>query len=636
MTSFSARTSFFSALASVMVGCSGVTPSPMPPTAMMPPTVSEPDASIVDAGIGLSLDGPGAHLTAGGVLFRVWAPGARAAWVEGDFGARVELSREDAGHFAAVVPGIGAGALYRFVLSPQDGGAELKRLDPYCRQRAADSTTCQMTSPFSYPWQDAAFVRAKQNLQVVYEMHIGSFTRDPMKGYGTFQTARARLSELAELGVNVVELMPVHEFGGNPNGWGYNPQLHFAPKRSYGTADDLRAFVDEAHRLGIAVWHDAVINHHDGWGGSPLRCFDGTCLNNSAGIYYFANGEYANTPWGPRPNFSEPAVKRMFLDATRAWLTEMHGDGFRWDSTSNVRGLDGNGITPGGRELLIAQNAISKAAGATSVAEDLKGYADLVRATAQGGFGFDAQWDGFGYDVANVLVPYDDNGRDLGAISRALTGNSNGDPFTRLLFTETHDTVGNGGARLPSLVDPANAESLAARRRSMLGAALLMTAPGIPMLFMGQEGLATGSFADPPATLAPRSGAGELVRVFYKDLIALRKNQDGLTAGLSAPGVEILHRNDTAKVLIYRRYGPPGEDVIVALNFRNRAYPRYDVGVAQGGAYRIRLTSDRKRYGADFGDAETSAIETLAQPYEGRRFTLPLALGPYGIVILSR
>jgi 1,4-alpha-glucan branching enzyme len=156
------------------------------------------------------------------------------------------------------------------------------------------------------------------------------------------------------------------------------------------------------------------------------------------------------------------------------------------------------------------------------------------------------------------------------------------------------------------------------------------------MLFQGQEGLALGTFTDPPATLAPRSPEGEKVRAFYKDLVALRKNTVGKAGGLTEAGVEIVHRNDAAKVLVYRRHGASGEDVLVAVNLRNRAYARYDFGVRDGGVYRVRLTSDRAAYGSDFVDASVAPITALAQPYDGKPFTLPVALGAYGVVVLSR
>ncbi len=628
--------------AALVVACgSTIAPAPTvaPPDAAEPIRVTAPpDAAVAppsDAAAAPPSDSPGAHLTTNGALFRVWAPNATAAWVEGDFATgRVALKAEPGGRFAGEAAGAKVGARYRFVLATPSG--ELTRLDPYCRERAGDQSTCVVTDASAFAWTDRGFARAKREQQIVYELHVASFSKDEAKGHGTFASAQGRLAELAELGVNVIELMPVFEFGGGPSGWGYNPHLHFVPKAAYGTANELRGLVDAAHARGMAVWLDAVVNHHDGWSGAPLRCFDGACPDGSAGIYYFGPGAYARTPWGPRPNFAEPAVKQMLLDATASWLDEFHGDGFRWDSTSNVRAIDGQGTTPGGKELLAAQNALAHARGATSVAEDLKGNAELTRPAAKGGLGFDAQWDGFGYDVARVLEAPSDDDRDLGVLVRALQGGYEGDAFARVLFTETHDTVGNGGARLPSRVDATNPESFAARRRSMLGAALLMTTPGVPMLFMGQESLATGTFSNPPTPLAAPTPAGALIRAFYKDLLALRRNLWGGAGALAEAGVEVLHRNDAAKVLAYRRHGPSGEDVLVAVNLRSRAYPRYDLGVPSGGAYRVRLTSDRRAYGADFTEASVTPIQALAQPYDGRPFTLPIALGAYGVVVLSR
>ncbi len=580
--------------------------------------------------------GPGAHVTDGGVVFRVWAPNATGASVVGDLpGGEVPMKAEGAGFFAVDAQGVRAGARYHFALESASG--TLQRIDPYCRERGEDSITCRVVDPLAYVWKTPRFERAKREKQIVYEMHVGSFSVDSARGHGTFASARPKLSELSDLGVNVVELMPVTAFGGGDAGWGYNPQLHFAPKPSYGTADDLRAFIDEAHRLGIAVWLDAVVNHHDSWSQAPLRCFDGTCPNGSAGLYYFGAGPYATTPWGPRPNFADANVRKMLVDSAVAWVDELHGDGFRWDSTSNIRAIDGSGTLPGGKELLVALNAACHDRGATSVAEDLKGYAELTKPAAEGGFGFDAQWDGFGYDVSRVLAEASDDARDLGVIERAVVGG--GSPFARLLFTETHDTVGNGGARLPSKVDGADPESFAARRRSMLGAALLFTSPGTPMLFMGQEHLATGTFASTPQPLAAPTPAGTRIRAFYKDLAALRTNAAGAAGALSEPGVQILHRNEAAKVLVYQRTSAGGagaQDVIVFVNLRNRAYTRYDVGVPAGGTYRVRVTSDRQAYGTDFSEAPATAVTALAQPYDGKPFTLPVALGAYGVVVLTR
>ncbi|MBK7858242.1 MAG: alpha amylase C-terminal domain-containing protein [Archangiaceae bacterium] len=566
----------------------------------------------------------GATVGAGETQFRVWAPHATRAQLELDGAAPVAMTPEATGVFSLKVSGAGA-ARYRYVLETPTGS--VTRLDPYCRQLSTDRAWCEVIDPGAYPWSTTGFKAAPREASVVYELHIGSFAVPAGQKQGTFATAKAKLAELADLGVNVVELMPTHAFGGNPNGWGYNPQLFLAPKPTYGTADEQRAFIDEAHRLGIAVWLDVVFNHTDGWREAPLTCFDGHCPNDAWGIHFFAPGQYASTPWGPRPNYTEPRVSSMLLDSVKQWLTEYRGDGFRFDSVSNIRALDGSGTTPGGRDLLLAANALTHAAGGLSVAEDLKGWDAITRAPSAGGFGFDAQWDGFGWEMMNLLPPASDDGRDVGVIERQLKGSYAGDAFARLLWSENHDTVGNGGSRFPVRIDGANPESLAARHRSMLAATLLFTTPGVPMLFMGQEQLATTGFTDPPAALPAPTDKGQGVRAFYRDLIALRRTLPGLRGG----EVEVLHRNDTNKVIAFRR-----NDTIVIVNLRNKAYARYDFGVPTGGTWKVRVDSDWKRYGTDFSGGQAEAVEALDEGRDGKPFTLPVQLGAYGAVVLTK
>jgi 1,4-alpha-glucan branching enzyme len=316
----------------------------------------------------------------------------------------------------------------------------------------------------------------------------------------------------------------------------------------------------------------------------------------------------------------------------------MHGDGFRWDSVSNIRALDGQGTVPGGKELLVAANALAHASNAMSVAEDLKGYAAITQPAGQGGFGFDAQWDSFGYDVTGVLSQTSDAARNLAVIQNDLLGGYAGDPFARLLFLEDHDTVGNGGARLPNKIDPATPTSYWARRRSMLGGVLLMTTPGVPMLFMGEESLAIGTFANPPAPLSSAIPAGysDKTRAFYKDMIALRRNTGGMAGGLLDTSVQILQREDTNKVIAYRRYGASGEDVVVVVNLANKSYTEYDVGVPTGGAWRIRLDTDWTTYGDDFGGGATGSVTAMTAAKDGQPFTLPVRLSAYGAVVFSR
>jgi 1,4-alpha-glucan branching enzyme len=576
----------------------------------------------------------GATVDGDAVVFRVWAPAATGASVTGEVSPSRAAMHVEGDIWVARVSGAHAGQTYAFAFDGPAG--EVARTDPYCRD-VRDGGACAVVDPGAYAWRSAPFTRPARTASVVYELHVGSFAVPAGAPNGTFASLRAALPRLADLGVDVVEMMPIQAFGGGPATWGYNPQLFFAPKPSYGTPDDLRALVDDAHASGLAAFIDVVYNHTDGWSHAPLRCFDGDCVNGQAGVYFFPAGPYATTPWGPRLDYTKRQVSDMVLDSVHAWLTEYRGDGLRWDSVSNIRALDGRGDTPGGRDLLVHANDWTHKLGAASVAEDLKGYDAITKATKDGGFGFDAQWDGFGYTVSNVLVPYADDGRDLGLIQGALQGSYAGDPFARLLWIENHDTVGNGGARLAARIDPADPESFAARRRSMLAATLLLTTPGVPMLFMGQEDLVPTGFTDPPTALpAAPTARGALMHAFYKDMIRLRRNLDGGSGGLLDAGVDVLHRNDTAKVIAYRRHGASGEDVVVVLNLRNQAYTRYDVGVPTAGPWKVRLDADWNAYGDDFGGGQTGAIATIAQPKDAQPFTLPLVLAPYGSIVLTR
>ena len=575
----------------------------------------------------------GGNVEPGGVVFRVWAPHATGAMVRGDFAPNdVAMSAIAGGVYEAHVKGAHAGSAYRFVV--QGPGGTVTRVDPYCRELAAGA--CRVVDPNLYAWATPSFTRPARSNAVVYEMHVASFTVASGAAHGTFASTRDALQGLADLGVNVIELLPVQAFGGGAGGWGYNPQLFHAPMPSLGTSDEFRALVDRAHSLGIAVWIDTVVNHTDSWNQAPLRCFDGDCPNGSAGLYFFPPGPYERTPWGPRPDYATPEVATMLAASVDTWMVEHRADGFRWDSVSNIRALDGQGTTPGGKDLLTRANARVHALSGLSVAEDLKGFGAITASAASGGFGFDAQWDGFGYDMANVLVPASDAGRDLGQVIGVLQGTSGGDAFARLLYMENHDIVGNGGARLPTRIDGANPTSFVARKRSMLGAAVMLTTPGVPMLFMGQESLATQPFTNPPTLLAAPTAEGTRVRAFYRDMIRLRRNLDGKAGGLSDAGVEIVQRNDAGKVLAYRRHGASGEDVLVVVNFASTAYTEYDVGVPDANAWRVRVNTDLPAYGSDFTGTESGSVTPVLRAKDGKPYTLPLALGAYSAIVLTR
>jgi 1,4-alpha-glucan branching enzyme len=306
---------------------------------------------------------------------------------------------------------------------------------------------------------------------------------------------------------------------------------------------------------------------------------------------------------------------------------------------SNIRGIDGAGTVPGGWAFLLRAHSLTRALrpGALVLAEDLKGWDGVTRAPSAGGLGFDAQWDGFVYVVGDLLAGPDDDRRSLASLRDLLLARYNGDPFQRVLATENHDTVGNGGRRFPERVDPRDPGSFAARKRSMLAAALALTAPGVPMLFMGQEHLERGTFRDPPAPLDwSLEEAHARVRAFYRALVRLRRNLDGVSAGLLGAQVAVTHFHEGNKVLAFRRWDAGGDDVVVVVNLRNRGYTRYDVGLPAGGVWRVRLDSDDPRWSTDFRGAAPAVVTAVAQRYDGLPFTGSVTLGPYSVVVLSR
>lgn len=589
------------------------------------------------SGSGGATSGPllGAQIGSDGVSFRVWAPNAASVALEGDFTTTpIAMTPAADGVYEAVVASAKVGDRYRFRIT--NAGKTFTRIDP--RGRQIDAAWSVIVDPTSYAWKTPSFTPKGRRDAVVYELHVGSFNDTNAPPIGTFASVVERLDSLADLGVTAIELLPTNHFGSTA-GWGYNPQAYFAPRTSYGTPDDLRHLVDEAHARGIGVILDVVYNHMDGWTGAPLYCFDGTCPSGWSGVYFFQDPAYRATPWGPRPDFSSPQVKSFLLDGLATWLGEYRVDGFRWDSTSNIRAIDGMGEVPGGKALLSEGVALTSQLrpGALSIAEDLKGNAGMTRATKDGGLGFDTQWDGFVYPITTALVGADDAARDMQAVKGALLGQYNGDPFQRLLYTENHDTVGNGSARLPQRIDPGDPGSWAARKRSMLAAGLLLTAPGIPMLFMGQEFLERGAFTNPPSPLDwSKETSYASVRAFYRDLVHLRRNTDAVSAGLRGANISVHHVNDSAKVIGYRRWDQAGDDVVVLVNLSSKKFTQYDLGLPQAGTWKVRLDGDSTAYSTDFGGGGPTSIDTKAVPRDGLPFTGSFVLGPYSIVIVSR
>ncbi|MBC7793649.1 MAG: malto-oligosyltrehalose trehalohydrolase, partial [Clostridia bacterium] len=307
----------------------------------------------------------GAEPTVDGVHFRVWAPGhSRVDLVVAE--TVVALTSDGKGYFAVTAPELAAGARYGFRVD----GEEKVYPDPASRyQPDGPHGLSAVVDPESFIWTDAAWAGATTRNQVIYEMHVGTFTHE-----GTYAAAVTKLAHLAKVGVTVIELMPLAEFEGT-FGWGYDGVDWFAPTRLYGDPDALRAFVDRAHAEGISVILDVVYNHL-GPDGNYLKCFSEA---------YFDSKH--TTDWGEALNYDgalSAGVREYVLANVRHWISEYHFDGLRIDATQDIHDTSAVNIL---RAITEEARAAAGAKSVIIIAENEPQDAELVR-----NLGYDLLW----------------------------------------------------------------------------------------------------------------------------------------------------------------------------------------------------------------------------------------------------
>jgi maltooligosyltrehalose trehalohydrolase len=455
-------------------------------------------------------------IESGGVHFRVWAPRAKRVDVvlESDALA-VGLEPEPEAYHSGAVEAAGAGTRYRFRL---DNGQLLP--DPASRfQPDGPHGPSGVVDPSTFRWSDERWRGVPLAGQVIYEMHVGTFTRE-----GTWEAAARELPELARVGISVIELMPVADFPGR-FGWGYDGVDLFAPTRLYGQPDDFRRFVDRAHALGLGVILDVVYNHL-GPDGNYLKQFS---------EHYFTD-RYANE-WGDAINFDgeqSGPVREFFLANAAYWIDEYHLDGLRLDATQQIYDASPEHI------LAALGRRVRAAAGGRAtllIAENEPQDTRLVRPLEAGGYGLDALWNDDFHHTAVVALTginaayYSDYlGRPQEFVSamkwgylyqgqryrwqkkRRGTPAFGLSPATFVTFIQNHDQIANSarGHRRHLLTSPGHYRALTA---------LMLLGPGTPMLFQGQEFGASAPFlyfADHKPELARqvRRGRADFLRQF--------------------------------------------------------------------------------------------------------------------------
>jgi 1,4-alpha-glucan branching enzyme len=240
--------------------------------------------------------------------------------------------------------------------------------------------------------------------------------------------------------------------------------------------------------------------------------------------------------------------------------------------------------------------------------------------------------------VRDVLKVTEDAHRDMNKIQDAITHCFNGDAFQRVIYTESHDDVANGKTRVPEEIAPDDAHGWFAKKRSVLGAVMVFTSAGIPMIFQGQEFVENGYFdANIPLDWSKFSEFKGIARL-YRDCIRLRRNIDGLTKGLSGQHTRIIHVNNEEKIIAFHRWhdGGPKDSVIVVLNFTNKEHRDYVIGMPEEGVWKVRFNSDWKGYDPSFADTPAFETETFESKKDDQQYSAAIHMGPYNALILSR
>lgn len=587
----------------------------------------------------VKISGMGAIVHENGVAFRVWAPHAQYVFVKGEFNDWSDdanpLEWEADGYWYANVPQAKAGQEYLYLIV--NGEQRLNKIDPYARQVTNSSGNGVIYDPASFDWEGDVYDIPPHNELVIYEMHIGSFFTDG--GAGDFVDAAKKFEHLKSLGINAIQVMPVAEFAGDFS-WGYNPAHIFAVESAYGGPNGFKQFVREAHKNGMAVIQDVVYNH---FGPSDLDLwqFDGWSENGKGGIYFY-NDDRSATPWGDtRPDYGRLEVANFIRDNAMMWIEDFHVDGLRLDMTLFMRTISGDVEIPEGWALMQRLNSEIRARHprVITIAEDLQGNDWIIRSDVDGGAGFHSQWDKhFVHPVRAVVTVMEDSARSMDLIAGAISYRYADDAFRRVVYSESHDEVANGKARVPQEVGGWDAKGWFAQKRSTLASGLVFTSPGIPMIFQGQEFLQGEYFRDDvPLDWALNEGFHGIVRL-YRDLIQLRRNFHNNTRGLQGQHVNVYHINHENKLVAFHRWDQhgKGDDVIVVANFANEFKQGYQIGFPDGGMWRLRFNSDAGLYSDDFADTDSFDVEAHLGGKDGMSHYGTLDIAPYSVLIFSQ
>jgi 1,4-alpha-glucan branching enzyme len=586
----------------------------------------------------------GANLIGNGCSFRLWAPRASQVHIVGDFNNWTVsdaslLVKDGNGFWGGFIPAAGEGQNYKFwVVGPT--GLHGHKRDPYARELNELNWNCVIRQPSSYPWHDQGYHPPAFEELIIYQFHVGTFYAVDSHGQDTRHSRGARFLDvldrveyLADLGVSAVQPLPIVEFATRFS-QGYNGVDYFSPESSYGIgtkdlprylatanrllaarakppislrhlegeANQLRAVVDILHVYGIAVIFDVVYNHAGGdFGDESLYFLDRMPPGNNNDSLYFTDKDWAG---GLVFAYWNQTVRQFLIDNAMSFVQEYHVDGFRYDEVSVIDRFGGRSFCQD-----LSQTIRYAAPTAVQIAESWNSQREwATKPPSLGGAGFDLVWDDKLRDALRGVLAQAAGGRDSplswSGTAEAIGSTPSFDYSWRAVaMLENHDLLLESHSpqdkkpRIPAAADPSNARSWYARSRARVAAGLLLTAPGVPMLFMGQEFLEDKYWSDSTDAanlliwwdgLGTDRAMSDYLR-FMHELIAARRGLAALRRG----AVNVFHAWNGTRVFAFHRWLEHlGQDVVVIASLNETTQHNYAIGFPLPGRWFERFNSD--------------------------------------------
>jgi 1,4-alpha-glucan branching enzyme len=580
----------------------------------------------------------GTNLVPGGATFRLWAPRAKDVYIRGDFNAWVmdessRLVKNADGRWTGFMPGATDGHRYKFYVVGT--GTEGFKRDPYARELTNKwpDPDCVLRSAGTFPWQDWSWRTPEFRDLIVYQLHVGTWFGPNREGrVAKFLDVLDRVEYLSDLGVNAIEPLPIVEYS-TPRSQGYNGTDLFSPETNYQVPDaELDRYVDLAHRLltqrgksplqrsvlaiginqlkalvdiyhhyGIAVILDVVYNHASGDVKSQpesMYFLDRVAGTNPNDSLYFTDQDHT----GPVFAFWKQEVRQFLIDNAAFFFDEYHVDGFRYDQ---VTVIDKQNIGSGWLFCQHLNATLSQRdPAAVNIAEYWGPEPAVVRPPQDGGAGFHANWhDGLRNAVRGVIAQASAGPHatvDWQPVVNQLRAPGFRDAWRAVQYVESHDEVyRDRSPRVPKLaVAGGNTRTWYASSRSRVATALILTAPGIPMLFMGQEIYEDKRWADDvpnhQGTLVDWDGLSSDKAMinfhhFTRELVWLRRKHPALRG----EGVRTLSMENGPRVLAFQRWVEGvGRDVVVVASLNEFTLFGYQIPMPAPGTWLEVFNSD--------------------------------------------